>query len=88
MYSLYIKPNIDKKLSKLYKKDKKRYEQIMKKIEEILKNPYHFKPLRAPMQNLREVHIGHFVLIYSINENKRTVTLEDYDHHDKIFVKR
>ncbi|MBU2496576.1 MAG: type II toxin-antitoxin system RelE/ParE family toxin [Nanoarchaeota archaeon] len=87
MYALAIKHNVDRKFSKLYKKDQKRYEQIMKKIEEILNNPHHFKPLRAPMQNLREAHIGSFVLTYSINENNKVVTIEDYDHHDRIFIK-
>jgi len=46
MYNLEIKPELQKVLSKLCKKDKKTYEAVMKKIEEILQNPQHYKPLK------------------------------------------
>lgn len=87
MYLLDIKPELDKKLVKLSKKNRKQYEIIMKKAEEIVKNPQHYKNLRAPLQFLKEVHIDkHFVLTFSVDENTKTVTLEDFDHHDKIFT--
>ena len=86
MYSLLIRPELDKKLSKLIKKNRKQYEIIMKKAGEIILNPQHYKNLRAPLQHWKEVHIDkHFVLTFSVDENTKTVTLEDYDHHDKIF---
>lgn len=32
------------------------------------------------------VHIAeHFVLTFSVNEQTKTVVLEDYDHHDKSY---
>ena len=61
------------------------FEYIKKKVSEILENPYHFKPLKAPMQNYRRVHIGSFVLVYSIDENKKAVILERYEHHDSVY---
>lgn len=86
MYSLNIKPEIDKKLDKLYKKNRKQYTIIMKKAEEIIQNPQHYKNLRTPLQFLKGVHIDkHFVLTFSVDEDTKTVTLEDYDHHDKIY---
>lgn len=86
MYSLFIKPELDKKLEKLHKKNRKQYEIIMKKAQEIVQNPQHYKNLRAPLQELKEVHIdSHFVLTFSVDENTRIVTLEDFDHHDRIF---
>ena len=86
MYFLDIKPELDKKLEKLYKKNRKQYEIIMKKAQEIVQNPQHYKNLRAPLHHLKEVHIDkHFVLTFYVDENTKTVTLEDYDHHDKIF---
>ncbi len=86
MYSLNIKPGLDKKLVKLFKKNRKQYEIIMKKVQEIIQNPQHYKNLRAPLQYLKEVHIDkHFILTFSVDENTKTVTLEDYDHHDNIF---
>ncbi len=60
---------------------------LQKKVKQILEDPYRFKPLRAPMQSLRRVHVyGPFVLTYSIDESAKTVMLEDYDHHDKIYL--
>ena len=86
MYALDIKSALDKKLGKLAKKSKKQYEIIMKKVSEVLENPQHYKNLRAPLQFLKEVHIdSHFVLTFSVDETTKTVTLEDYDHHDTIF---
>ena len=85
-YSLFIKPELDKKLGKLVKRNKKQYEIIMKKADEILLNPQHYKNLRAPLQHLKEVHIDkHFVLTFSVDENTKRVTLEDFDHHTNIF---
>ncbi len=86
MYSLLIRPSLDEKLKKLVKKNRKRYEIIMKKAEEIVEFPQHYKNLRAPLQYWKRVHIDkHFVLAFSIDENTKTVTLEDFDHHDKIY---
>ena len=89
MYVLEIKPSLKKKLQKLAKKNPKQAEIIAKKLEEIILNPQHYKNLRAPLQHLKEVHIDKsFVLTFSVDENTKTVTLEDYDHHDKIFRKK
>ena len=86
MYSLFIKPELDRKLKKLVKKNRKQYEIIMKKSEEILKNPQHYKNLRAPLQHLKRVHVDdHFVLTFYVDENTKTVTLEDFEHHDKVY---
>lgn len=86
MYFLEIKPELDKKLSKLFKKNRKQYEIIMKKSQEVVQDPQHYKNLRAPLQFLKAVHIDkHFVLTFSVDENTKTITLEDYDHHDKIY---
>ena len=85
MYNLEIRESTDKLFQKLFKKDKVSFEYIFKKMQEIRENPYHFKPLRKPMQNFRRVHIGNFVLIYSINENTKTVIIEKYEHHDKVY---
>ena len=86
MYALDIKPELDEKLSKLVKKNRKQYEIITKKVQEILQNPQHYKNLRAPLQDWKRVHIDkHFVLSFSVNETTKTVTLEDFDHHDNIY---
>ena len=85
MYDLEVRESVDKIFKKLAKKDKISFEYISKKIKEVKENPYHFKPLRAPLQNFRRVHIGNFVLIYSIDENRKTVIIERYEHHDVVY---
>ena len=88
MYEIEIKPELDKKLEKLFKKDRKKYEIIMKKIKEIIENPHHYKNLRKPLQNLKRVHIDtSFVLTFSVEENIKKITFQDYEHHDKIYLK-
>ena len=85
MYGLIIKPAVDRKFSKLAKKDKKQLEYILKKIDEIVQNPQHYKNLRKPLENWKRVHVGNYVLTFSVDENVKTVTIEDYDHHDNIY---
>ena len=86
MYSLDVRPELDKKLLKLEKRNKKQLIIIRNKTEEILKNPHRYKNLKKPLQHWKRVHIDrHFVLTFSIDEETRTVTLEDYEHHEKIY---
>ena len=85
MYDLEVGEALDKAFRKLVKKDRKQIEQINKKVLEIRKNPYLEKPLKAPLQGRRRAHIGSFVLVYSIDETRRTVKLLEYDHHDKVY---
>jgi YafQ family addiction module toxin component len=85
-YRLEISKEADKKFNKLSKKNKRQLEIIDKKVQEILSNPYHFKPLRSNMKNIRRVHISKsFVLTYEILESKKVVRLLNYKHHDKIY---
>jgi YafQ family addiction module toxin component len=86
MYTLKIKPDLEKTLKKLAKRNRKQLEIILKKIDEILENPHRYKNLRTPLNDWKRVHVDkHFVLIFSIDEESKSVTLEDYDHHDNIY---
>jgi mRNA-degrading endonuclease RelE of RelBE toxin-antitoxin system len=89
MYSYEIKPNLKSVLIKLSKKDKKLYEQVLKKIDEIINssNIEHFKNLRYNMKDSKRVHIGHFVLVFSFDRAQNLISFEDFDHHDKIYVR-
>jgi len=51
MYSLKIKPDLEKTLKKLAKKNKKQVEVILRKVDEILENPHRYKNLRAPLND-------------------------------------
>ena len=86
MYELEIKPEADKIFRKLSFKDKKQLQIINDKIQEILVNPFHEqKFLTGSLKNYNRIHIGHFVLIYKVNKEKRTVEIYYYAHHDKIY---
>lgn len=86
MYDLELKESVEKLFHKLAKKNRSEMEIIEKKIAQILENPYHFKPLKKPMAHKRRVHIvGSMVLVYSIDEVKKTVIIHDYDHHDNVY---
>jgi len=47
----------------------------------MLEDPYQFKPLKYPLEGLRRVHIGSFVLIYEVVENLKKVRVIKYKHH-------
>ena len=86
MYSLEIEEETSKTFRKLLKKDRKQLEAVNKKIQQILTDPYQFKPLKHPLEGLRRVHIGSFVLIYRTIENPPTVQIVKYTHHDEAYL--
>ena len=82
-YALEVAEELNKQFTKLAKRDKTTLQAIQEKIPEICENPYHYKPLRAPLQNKRRVHIaGCFVLVFSIDEERNVVRLLAFEHHD------
>lgn len=68
MYAFEIKEELEKSLQKLAKKDTQLYEAVTKKILQIAENPTIGKPLRNVLKGKKRVHIGHFVLIYEVND--------------------
>jgi len=88
MCEFEIKPELEKKLVKLAKKDKSRYEAVMTKIQEVISsgNVEHYKNLRYNMKDSKRVQLGHFVLVFSYDKIRDFVSFEDYDHHDKIYL--
>ena len=86
MYNDFYSEEITRKLSKLNKKDQKHYTIVRKKIDQILANPQHkYKDLHYSMKGIKRVHVGHFVLVFVIDHVEKTVSFEDYDHHDNIY---
>ncbi len=85
MYSLEVVEKVDRIFKKLKKKDLSQFETLSRKVNEILENPQQFKPLRSPMQHMRRVHIGSFVIVYDIDEKKKVVTIRRYEHHDVVY---
>ncbi len=76
---------VDRTFKKLRKKDSMQFEAVSKKVDKILENPQQFKPLKSPMQHMRRVHVGSFVLVYDIDEERKVVTIRRYEHHDNVY---
>lgn len=86
MYHDLYSEEITKKLSKLKKKDPEQYAYVRKKMDAILTEPTHsYKFLTHDFKGINRVHLGHFVLIFRVDHENKTVSFEDYDHHDKIY---
>jgi len=86
MYELKVKPELDKLFTKLAARNPKQISIINKKVEEIRTDPTRYKNLKAPLNAWKRVHIDKsFVLCFSVDDATHTVTLEDYDHHDRIY---
>ncbi len=85
MYLYEIKPQLEKSLQKLAKKDKRYYESVVRKILQIADNPEIGKPLRNVLKGKRRVHIGHFVLIYEVDEKEKKISFLDFEHHDDAY---
>ncbi|MBU0958847.1 MAG: addiction module toxin RelE [Nanoarchaeota archaeon] len=91
MRKFEIEEKLHKILKKLSKKDKLKYEIIWKKIKEIINisDVEHYKNLRAPLHEFKRVHIDKsFVLVFKYNKAKDEVRFYDFDHLDKIYVKK
>lgn len=85
-YSLELRKHVEKEFERISKKSPIEEEAIKKKLVEILENPQRFKPLRKPMHGWWRVHIvKSFVMIYSIDETRKVVIIEDYTHHDDAY---
>ncbi len=76
---------VERIFKKLRKKDSTQFEAVSKKVNEILENPQQLKPLKNPMQHMRRVHVGTFVLIFDINEERKVVTIRRYEHHNNVY---
>lgn len=86
MYEIIISEKLSKKLMKLKKKNILQFYAIFKKAEEIQIDPHRYKNLKYPLNNLKRVHIdSHFVLLYSVDEETKTITLENFIHHDSAY---
>jgi len=86
MYSYELRKSVEKVFFKLAKRNPKQMLIIEDRISKIRQNPQHYKNLRHPLHHLKRVHIDKsFVLVFSVDEGKKHIIIEDYDHHDNIY---
>lgn len=84
-YHVKISLKLQKEFKKLRKKNLTLLIAINKKVEEIRLDPESYKNLNAPMNNLKRVHIGSFVLLFSVDDKTKTIVLENLEHHDDAY---
>ncbi len=85
MYALEARDHVDKIFRKLARRNPDQTKAMGRKIGEILEDPHRFKPLHFPLAGMRRVHFGNFVLLFSVDEERKTVVIEDYEHHDRVY---
>ena len=77
-------------IRKLSKKNATRAAILNNKIKEIINNDAtsidRYKNCKYDLKVCKRVHIDKsFVMVFSVDENKKLVIIEDYDHHDNIY---
>lgn len=86
MWSLQVSPEFERDYRKLCHRNAGFREAVDAKVDQILENPLRFKPLRAPLQGVRRVHVGgSFVLIFEPVSETETVRLLRLAHHDEAY---
>lgn len=85
MYSPAPTPLYEKKIRKLFKRDRPQAIRVSDKMKEILENPHCYKHLRNILKGIERVQVGSFVITFSVDDSQNIVKFLDYDHHDKIY---
>lgn len=81
-YQLEVADTVRDRLRKMVKKDSVAYNRLMKIFKQLEENPEGVgKWMHGEYAMVREKHVGHFVLKYTINEKEKVVSIVDYEHH-------
>jgi len=85
-WSLEVSPDFERDYQKLCSKNAGFKRAVDRKIEQILNDPLHYKPLRAPLQGVRRVHVGGpFVMLFEPDEKRQAVRFLRLAHHDDAY---
>jgi len=87
-YELEVTEEFSKQYTKIIKKDKGLLSSFEKKIEFLQENPLNSKPMQHSFSGNRRVHLSRcFVLIFEINESKKSLLLKRIAHHDDAYTR-
>ncbi|MBI2078540.1 MAG: type II toxin-antitoxin system mRNA interferase toxin, RelE/StbE family [Euryarchaeota archaeon] len=85
-WKLEVSPEFERDYRKLCAKNATFRSAVDKKVAQILLAPLHYKPLRAPLQGVRRVHVGgSYVLLFEPVERAAVVRLLRLAHHDEAY---
>ena len=86
-WTLEVSPPFEKDYRKLCAKNAGFRALVDKKVAQVLEQPLHYKPLRAPLQGVRRVHVGgSFVLLFEPDARRSIVRLLRLVHHDEAYL--
>ena len=86
MWDLQVSPEFERDYKKLCHRNAAFKHSVDAKVERIRENPLHFKPLRAPLQGVRRVHVGgSYVLLFEPIPELEAVRLLRIAHHDEAY---
>jgi YafQ family addiction module toxin component len=86
MWALKASPEFERDYRKLCGRNLGFRRAVDSKVEQIRENPIHYKPLRAPLQGVRRVHVGGaFVLLFEPMADTQTIHLLRLAHHDEAY---
>jgi mRNA-degrading endonuclease RelE of RelBE toxin-antitoxin system len=75
-WELEVSPEFERDYRKLCRRNAAFQQAVDAKVSQILEKPLHYKPLRAPLQGVRRVHVGgSFVLMFEPIQALHTVRL-------------
>ncbi len=85
-WSLAVSPEFERDYRKLCGRNTAFRGAVEKKVAQILLDPLRYKPLRAPLQGVRRVHVGgSFVLLFEPDSKRSVVKLLRSAHHDDAY---
>ena len=84
-YDILLDEKFEEALEKLKKKNKELYLVVTKKILHLSCEPHIGKPLRNILKGKWRVHVGHYVLIYEIDDVAFQVVFLKIAHHDDAY---
>jgi mRNA-degrading endonuclease RelE of RelBE toxin-antitoxin system len=85
-WELEVSPEFERDYRKLCGRNAGLRRAVDAKIAQLRQTRLHYKPLRAPLQGVRRVHVGgSFVLLFEPDVARTTVRLLRLAHHDEAY---
>lgn len=80
-----VHPSVCKNLKKLYRLDKLAYDYVKARLRLLAYRPEMGNPLKAEFEGKWRIHIGAFVLVYTLDKTSNTLTLLTFEHYTRAY---
>ncbi len=89
MFDFDIAPQLREEIAKLSKKNRPLADELKAKMREVTtrdnRTVEFYKNLRAPMNAFKRVHVGSFVLLFSVIKERNMIIFYEFLHHDEAY---